>query len=358
MYAFRLKRGGALLTAVVAVLLGAVAFLPAPAGGQGPVCTFTIQGKTMTLDADCVVTSAVVIPDGFTLDGNGHTITGVDPAGSHFKGAVVRNGGAVAHVTNLTVTVAGLATVCDAGDDRLSGIRFHGASGSITDSRAINIRQGAAGDGCQEGDGIAVRNLPHLPGTRVRVADNVVSGYQKTGILVNGNVRVTVVDNEVTGLGPVAFIAQNGIQLGFGAQGTVTDNEVGGNWYTPATWTSTGILLFNVTGVRVVNNSSSNDQSGIAVIGNRNHVNNNEIGVSQWGIWLAGDNNRVAGNEVTCTDVGIDVSGNGNVVAGNEISGQSSAAPCDVGVWVFSGTGNNVVGNEFEHVTTPTKQGP
>src|SRR5262245_26635758 len=67
-------------------------------------CILVPSGTTLTLAADCTTDGSIVNPNGFTLDGAGHTISAVDPAGDHFRGAVVRNGGAVAHVKNLRVT--------------------------------------------------------------------------------------------------------------------------------------------------------------------------------------------------------------------------------------------------------------
>ena len=65
------------------------------------------------------------------------------------------------------------------------------------------------------------------------ITDNVVSDYQKNGIVVNGEVSGTIDRNVVTGDGPITYIAQNGIQIGFGASGVIRDNEVSGNDYTP-----------------------------------------------------------------------------------------------------------------------------
>ena len=91
-----------------------------PCGGwAATTCTFTTVGSTMTLDADCTTDATITIPDGFTLNGNGHTITALDPSGGHFLGAVVKNAGGTANVTNLTVTASGLQNVCDGGDNRL-----------------------------------------------------------------------------------------------------------------------------------------------------------------------------------------------------------------------------------------------
>ena len=87
------------------------------------------------------------------------------------------------------------------------------------------------------------------------VEGNEVYAYQKGGIAVNGaTTDVTVKDNVVTGLGPVDFIAQNGIQFGWEAKGKITGNTVSGNNYTigctgngigSCTWISAGILLYD-----------------------------------------------------------------------------------------------------------------
>ncbi len=205
-------------------------------------CTFTTVKKTMTLNANCTTDSSIVVPNGFTLDGAGHTIMAVDPSLGHFTGGVIQNGGAVANVTNLVVTVSGLADICDAGANRLRGVLFDGASGSITNVKALNINQGASG--CQEGNAIEVRNFGSSATTnRVTIDGNTVTGYQKTGIVANGDVDATITNNVVDGLGPVGYIARNGIQIGFGGTGMVKRNQVSGNSYTGSSDASGGILV-------------------------------------------------------------------------------------------------------------------
>ena len=44
----------------------------------------------------------------------------------------------------------------------------------------------------------------------------------KNGITARDNSKVTVTDNTVTGQGHVSYIAQNGIQIGYGAKATAT----------------------------------------------------------------------------------------------------------------------------------------
>ena len=186
----------------------------------------------MTLLADCETDHTILVPNGFTLDGAGNMITAVDPAGGHFLGAVVKNGGTLANVKNVEITASALADLCDGGDDRLRGILFDNAAGSITNVNVHGVRQGLSG--CQEGNAIEVRNFATGATQRsVTIANSTVTNYQKNGITVNGNVNATVTGNIVTGDGPITYIAQNGIQVGFGATAFIRGNTVSGNDYTP-----------------------------------------------------------------------------------------------------------------------------
>ncbi len=226
--------------------------------GPGPACTFTTVGTTMSLNGDCYTEQTITVPNGFTLDGQGFTITAIDPVAGHFVGGIVADGGASANVTNLGVTTDSLADVCDGGDNRLRGILFDGASGSITNNTVTNIRQ-ATTSGCQEGNGIEVRNAPFTtagPDLAVTISGNVVTGYQKTGIIANGSVAAMITTNTVTGDGPVSYIAQNGIQVGFGGTATVQRNTVTGNSYTGPD-VACGLLLFEADGVKSSKNAFS-----------------------------------------------------------------------------------------------------
>ena len=121
-----------LFTLAVSVAIG----LAQTASAQ---CTTTTSGKTMTLNGDCTTTTSIIVPNGLTFDGAGHTITAADPAGGHFTGGVIQNGGATANVTNVKITTNNLVNICDAGPSRLRGILFDGASGSITKERVLRL---------------------------------------------------------------------------------------------------------------------------------------------------------------------------------------------------------------------------
>ncbi len=263
-----MKRKSLAALSVSAVMAVSMGLAGGPTVLATTTCTFITLGTTMTLSADCTTDATITIPDGFTLDGANHTITAVNPLSGHFVGAVVANEGGTANVTNLIITTAALANVCDTDADRLRGILFDGAEGAITQNTVSNINQGASG--CQEGNAIDVRNAPFdTTGSDkfVTIQDNVISNYQKTGILVNGSVAAVITGNDITGVGPVDYIAQNGIQVGFGATAIVRQNSVTGNDYTPKSFVACGILLFEADGVKASHNFIAHNERPLCNFG-------------------------------------------------------------------------------------------
>lgn len=302
-------------------------------------CVFVTTGSTMTLQGDCITTASLVVPQGMKMNLGGHAITAVDPVGDHFRGGVVQNGGSAASVTNGTIQASGLAEVCDGGADRLRGVLFDGASGSITNLKVLNINQnqGAVLSGCQEGNAIEVRNFGSSPTTISAVIDgNTISAYQKTGIVVNGDADGTVTNNVVTGDGPQVFIAQNGIQIGFGATAKVKFNQVSGNAYAGGGDASGGIIV--VAGPFYGSEYSVGDQ-----------VQNNTLIGNDIGVWLTQidasfnapttqtnikvDHNTISNGGLTNQlpyQAGVADQGNNDKIINNTISGAgyNSANPC------------------------------
>lgn len=276
-------------------------------------CTFTDTGDAWNLESDCTTDETILIPDGYTLNGFKHIITAVDPDGGHFVGAVVANAGAEAYVTHLNVTASELTNTCDAGADRLRGIMFEGASGSITHSSVYGINQGPSG--CQEGNAIEIRNEPFdgsHPGTvSVEVAHNTVVDYQKTGIVANGDVEVNIHHNDIGASATQANLAANSVQLGYGAFGTVLHNSIEGNqWLGASDYAATAILIYSADFLEIShNNIRGNSEIGIYNYGNNNIIDNNkifdigadeathgyDIGIGNWGSDNTVTNNKVKG---------------------------------------------------------------
>ncbi len=184
--------------------------------------------------------------------------------------------GTVMNVMNLTIDATHLADICDAGSDALAGIRLDGASGDIHNN-AISLGQGLTNEsGCQEGDAIDIRNSAGTETPSVKVHDNTVAEYMKTGALANGSVAVTITGNMITGAGNVNHIAQNGIQISRGATARITGNEVSGNSYSPKSFVACGILLYKAGGV-------SASKNGISYLRTDNTLRNNEEDVCNAG---------------------------------------------------------------------------
>lgn len=210
---------------------------------------------------------------------------------------------------------------------RFIGIYYRNASGTIDGGAVTNI-QNVPLNGAQNGLGIYVQ----AKGPNVAAVDTLgvtVSGYQKNGITYNGCGCALAIDgvatgtvsgSTVTGAGDVAVIAQNGIQVGFGAGPvTVTGNTIDGHRYTgnPANGTATGILIFSSSNNAITLNEVSNGNNGI---------------VFQGGSFSLCDPGDSTGNAATCNqitghdsfsyEVGVSAdaaanSVNDNVIAGN-----------------------------------------
>lgn len=177
------------------------------------------------------------------------------------------------------------------------------------------------------------------------VVGNTVSNYQKGGIIVNGtNANVSVIGNTVIGLGLVNFIAQNGIQISRGAQGSVTANNVSANAYAGANGASScGILVYGgqgdplTTNISVSANTLKNNDVGICLA---NYSSDGNAGPSsptrnlvQANMISSSAVTNVSGNGGSVGyQAGISDAGNQDVISINSISGPGYATENPGGV--------------------------
>ncbi|HVS73990.1 MAG TPA: right-handed parallel beta-helix repeat-containing protein [Candidatus Acidoferrales bacterium] len=150
---------------------------------------------------------------------------------------------------------------------------------NVTDSFIHDIGETPL-NGTQHGVAIYYRAFFLTGSANGTISGNTLSNYQKGGIVVNGQgVNVTVTDNIVTGQGPVDFIAQNGIQVGFGAGASVMRNTVTGNAYTGTNnASSAGILVVGGPGFRTCPDGSDCPYTvGTRIVGNQ--ATGNDVGV-------------------------------------------------------------------------------
>jgi hypothetical protein len=296
-----------------ALMVGLFGFLSGPAIAATD-CTFTNKGATMSLDADCTTDATILVTDGWTLDGRGYSITAVDPDGGHFLGAVVMNGGSTAYVTKLVVQAIGLSDdVChNNGPDRLRGIMFDGASGSITHNTVQSINQGQSG--CQEGNAIEVQNESDMGTVTVEITHNEVEDYQKGGIICNGDVDCSIRSNTVGESYTQLELAANTLQIAFGGTGTIENNRIAGNqWLGESNFVATAVLIFEADGVTIQrNNIRGNSDVGVVLWGEDGILDNNQINdegpdgnVNDWdvGVWAVTTTNVVTKNKIRGFDV-------------------------------------------------------
>jgi hypothetical protein len=194
--------------------------------------------------------------DGGTVGG---TVNGASVSGANYFGIVVNGGGGS---TGVTVNVSN-STVESIGENPPNGTQHGNAifyingstDASADDSRTCSTAAGAT--------------------TNDTISGNTVSGYQKNGITAKcPGVSVIISDNEVQGAGPVDYIAENGIELGQGATGTISNNTVSDNQYTGTNGAdSSGVLVFGggpfgalAVGAHVTGNTLTNNDVGIFAV--------------------------------------------------------------------------------------------
>jgi nitrous oxidase accessory protein NosD len=296
----------------------------------------------LTLRAD---NGVIVIPSGVTQNSTGST-------GSDSIAAVFLVNG-VQDVDIEGFIVDGSNSGLAACSPRLIGIFYLNASGHVRHNAVRHMTLGSNPNvnGCQSGNGVEVETGSGSS-SNVGVSENSVWDYQKNGITGNEQGTQLVADgNAVTGIGPTTGAAQNGIQIGFGAGGKVTNNTVTDNVWatctspTACTTNAAGILIFESNGVFVANNSLATNQVGIYIGGQNSAVVSNTISnsVTLIGIAIVGDDNFAARNTLSHADqAGFYIQGNNNGVIGNQITDAS------VGVLKISGsTGNKIIGNTY-----------
>jgi nitrous oxidase accessory protein NosD len=263
----------------------------------------------------------------------------------------------VAAVGDVDVTVEGF-DVDGAGRaanqvvDAFEGILFYAASGTVRDNTVRRVRYDPL-NGVQRGVGIYVSHV--FDGTvahTVRVVGNDVFDYQKGGIVADeiGTV-LEATDNTVTGAGPTGVIAQNGIQVSFGATSTLRRNTVTGHVYAgPQQASASGVILFD---------SDGNDLKQCTLAGNELNVFAGATIPDRYG---TGGENRIVRNTIeagpaSVTSYGVYLGAFGgdtvdnNKIVNNDISDQT------FGVYGFAAPGSSIdntkiVRNDFENCTT------
>ncbi|MGP8077874.1 MAG: hypothetical protein ACLQC7_08855 [Thermoplasmata archaeon] len=188
-------------------------------------------------------------------------------------------------IENLQVNgAAATSTFTGCGPDYF-GVDFQASSGTLTNAIVANVAMPTADFGCQSGIGVYAYNAyfnyegtNHAPDT-VAISASTITGYQKGGVVCDDLQETCSLSTAVvTGVGATALTAQNGIQIAYGASGTVTGSTVTGDHYTGGVaknadyflpiYTATGILVYDGGNTIVITgNVLSGNDLGIALLG-------------------------------------------------------------------------------------------
>jgi len=302
--------------------------------------TITLQGITLQgisyAHNGTTEDAAVIIPPSGGLVQNG-TVLDTDEPGPALAQILVQG---VTGVTISHIIVDGQSSqTCGGGN--IIGIYYENASGTVTDSVARNQNEGG-GNGDQCGWGIAAESS----GTQsLTVTNSSVHNFQKNGIVARGTnsagLTLTATGNTVIGVGAVAGnAAQNGIEIAFGATGSVKSNYVANMLDATFGGQAAGILLYATTGSPVVEtNAVESTNTGIAIFydsgfgggGSDATISSNHIGGTNVfdGIDLCGANETAKSNIIySSTNSGIhlddsceaSVSGSNSTVTTNTIN--------------------------------------
>jgi hypothetical protein len=235
-----------------------------------------------------------------------------------------------------------------AGHGRVSQANVHGSNyfGIVNNGADVDILDSTVSDigekpfnGSQHGNAIYFVFGSAAKGDIKR---NLVWAYQKGGIVVNGSAsRVNIEQNHVIGLGPVPFIAQNGIQVAYGAKARISQNFVTGNSYTGANFASSGGILVVgggcfaadlVTNLDIEQNVALNNDGGIwlfqADAGCASPPSApTKIEISNNSVFNNAINNTTGDGPTQGYQAGIADTGNGDVIKRNDVCGLGYTPP-------------------------------
>jgi hypothetical protein len=297
-------------------------------------------GKPLDIDAD---NGAILMPS--AMQANTTSLFDAAPIAT----ALLVAGTTGVSISGLTVDGANNGVTQCAPD--LIGISFQNASGELARIAVRNFKLAASLNGCQSGTGIFVQS-GNGGVSKVEIDHCTVHDFQKNGITADEIGTVTVIRrNVVTGSGSTAGAAQNGVQIGFGAAGSILDNVVTNNVWAPCTAiatctnVATNILVTQSDGVEVSGNTAGISQVNIFVDGNNAAIDRNDTFATSVfdGIRAQGDQSRIHDNHVlNGAESGIFISGNNNVVTDNVIT------EATVGIVKETGSSGNIIaGNRF-----------
>ncbi|MDD4050457.1 MAG: right-handed parallel beta-helix repeat-containing protein, partial [candidate division Zixibacteria bacterium] len=219
--------------------------------------TFTeqlrIDGKNLTLEGLGPAQSIIAaVP---TAQRSTYTVTQWTGDARTIDACIGVTGTSSINISGLTVNGNNL------GPDNFYGIHLFNSSGTVSNCRIENITNGANPGSSRVVSLAATHGLDQT--ITVAFNNNVIPTFQKGAILIMGpGTTCSLTGNTIQGA-VNANLAPNGIQVSYGASGTLTDNTVTGVAYSGADWAATGIILFEPGSITISGGTVNDCQTGI-----------------------------------------------------------------------------------------------
>jgi Periplasmic copper-binding protein (NosD) len=320
------------------------------------------------------------------------TIEGVSNGTSDQAVIVVPNGGLVANakdfdngnspidaqilvtgpsdVTLLSLVVDGAGNGVTGCTPDVIGILYQNAQGLLNHITTRNQYIGPEGgslSGCQSGQGIFAQT--DSGNWTLEVENSSVHDFQKNGITGNdAGTTLIVIGSYIVGQGATNGAAENGIQIAFGATGSISGNFVIDDVWGPDVFGDTGdaaagILLYDTSGSPLVKgNVVGNTQFGIAVVtdtglpGNTSVQSNKVFGTRLYdGIDVCSNTNTIQANTlVNSAESGIHLDASCGLTGSSNLVESNTIIDACTGVLEDSGTSGNTVTPDTFYVNGTT----
>jgi parallel beta-helix repeat protein len=282
-----------------------------------------------------------------TIDPSSLPVADSDTDSSQPQYAIVDvTSGASVNLTNLSVSGLAAQGQFNSCANDFVGVYYHDASGTMTGDTVTDVQLPPADFGCQDGLGIYVASdAGHSSSVGMNTV--TVTRYDKNGITCDDPGTIcSITGSTVTGIGPTALIAQNGIQLYDANGGSIMGDTVSGDSYTGGFYTAAGLLLISSGTLNISTNTVSKSDVNI-------YLGTDGTGPAA-GVWsvtgnkVTGATDKVPGGNAGFGDgIQLDSTSNPVTIKGNIVTGGA-----ENGISVFSATGAMV-----SHNTTNKNQG-
>jgi len=234
-----------------------------------------VQGHGGTVHiGDGTYNEQIIIGSDLILDGNGAGTIVVAPAvpgqfvlaesSAIWEPVIFAYGGTddgAGNISGTEISQIDISNLVVDGNDRTptqrsAGILLRNVSGTISGTVVQNMNVNG-----KETFGIIVYG-----DSDVTIDGNTVTDFSRGGIGVMSG-TATISNNVVAGPGlgvPVTW-APNGIQIGYGATGTISGNEVSGCGWPGSAWSGTAVMVVDTSNVSVENNYVHDNETGIGI---------------------------------------------------------------------------------------------